>query len=127
NKPGEGMGIAFHAYESVPAAGYAGHVAHVSVDEDTGEIRVKRLIAVMDAGLVVNPNGLKNQMEGGAIQATSWTLKEQLQFDKNGIKTRDWASYPILQFLEVPEVDCVLIDRPDRPSVSIGEPVTTTI
>ncbi|MGZ5176532.1 MAG: molybdopterin cofactor-binding domain-containing protein, partial [Burkholderiales bacterium] len=72
-------------------------------------------------GRVVNPDGIRNQAEGGVIQATSWTLKEQVRFDRTRITTRDWDSYPILTFSEVPNVETVLIDRPEQPSLGVGE------
>jgi CO/xanthine dehydrogenase Mo-binding subunit len=70
---------------------------------------------------VVNPDGIRNQAEGGVIQATSWTLKEQVRFDRTRITTRNWDDYPILTFREAPHVETVLIDRPDEPSLGVGE------
>jgi CO/xanthine dehydrogenase Mo-binding subunit len=74
-----------------------------------------------DAGLIITPNGISNQIEGAIIQGTSWALKESVRFDRERITSRDWASYPILTFPEVPEVDIVLLDRPDLPSLGAGE------
>ena len=74
-----------------------------------------------DAGQVVNPDGLRNQLEGGAIQAASWTLKEQVTWDAQGITSTDWESYPILTFLEAPETETVLINRPNEPFLGSGE------
>jgi CO/xanthine dehydrogenase Mo-binding subunit len=71
--------------------------------------------------LVVNPDGVINQIEGGAIQSTSWTLKEQVRFDSRGITSLGWEDYPILKFSEVPAVEVELIDRPELPSVGAGE------
>ena len=62
-----------------------------------------------------------NQIEGGIIQSTSWTLKESVRFDRTRVTTRSWADYPILRFTEVPEVDVVLLDRPDERFLGIGE------
>jgi nicotinate dehydrogenase subunit B len=70
---------------------------------------------------VVSPDGLKNQMEGGIVQSTSWTLKEQVTFDRERITSRDWQNYPILTFPEVPEVEVTLIDRPGKPWLGAGE------
>jgi CO/xanthine dehydrogenase Mo-binding subunit len=82
---------------------------------------VRRLTIAVDVGRVVNPDGVRFQIEGGAIQATSWTLKEQVRFDTTRITSEDWESYPILRFSEVPEVEVHLVERPDLPSVGAGE------
>ena len=87
-------------------------------------IKVKKIFAAIDCGLVINPDGVLNQIEGGAIQAASWTLKEQLLFDKTRITSRNWEEYPILTFSEVPKVEIELINRPDEPSLGVGEGVT---
>ena len=85
------------------------------------ELRVRRLTLAVDVGRVVNPDGVRNQIEGGAVQATSWTLKERVRFDRTRITSTDWESYPILRFSETPAVDVVLLDRPDQPSLGSGE------
>jgi CO/xanthine dehydrogenase Mo-binding subunit len=72
-------------------------------------------------GYCINPNGLELQIEGGVIQGTSWTLHEAVSFDRQRITSRDWASYPILTFSEVPKVEVVLLDRPDEKSMGAGE------
>jgi CO/xanthine dehydrogenase Mo-binding subunit len=84
-------------------------------------VRVRRLTVAVDVGRVVNPDGVRNQIEGGATQATSWTLKERVRFDRRRITSVDWESYPILSFSEAPEIDVHLLDRPDLPSVGAGE------
>jgi CO/xanthine dehydrogenase Mo-binding subunit len=84
-------------------------------------IRVPRAFAVADAGQTINPDGLKNQIEGGMIQSTSWTLHEAVRFDRDGITSRDWSGYPILTMPEVPGVEVALIDRPDEKSLGAGE------
>ncbi|MFI7700240.1 molybdopterin cofactor-binding domain-containing protein [Nonomuraea sp. NPDC049480] len=75
----------------------------------------------MDVGRVVNPDGVRNQIEGGATQAASWTLKERVRFDRRRITSGDWASYPILRFSEAPEVCVELVEHPGTPSVGAGE------
>jgi len=82
---------------------------------------VPRAYAVADAGQIINPNGLANQIEGAVIQSTSWTLHEQVRFDKDAITSRDWVSYPILTMPEVPQVSVELIDRPNEKSLGSGE------
>ena len=91
------------------------------MDRRTGKVRVTRAVSAVDAGLVVNPDGLINQIEGGIIQSASWTLKEHVAFNRQRITTRSWADYPILTFPEVPAVEVHLIDRPDERSLGTGE------
>ena len=79
------------------------------------------MVAAVDAGMIVNPDGVRNQIEGGIIQSTSWTLKEQLQYDGRKVLTRSWSEYPILTFPEVPAVEIVLLDRPEEKSLGTGE------
>lgn len=110
-----GRGMGFARYKNVSA--YVAVVAEVEVDRD---IAVRRVWAVVDAGVAINPDGLVSQIEGGVIQAVSWTLKEQVRADANGIATRAWSDYPILSFPEVPEVEVTLIDSDAEP-VGAGE------
>ena len=85
-------------------------------------VRVRRLTIAVDVGLVVNPDGVVNQIEGGALQALSWTTKEQVRFDARTVTSRTWEEYPILTFSEVPPVDVVLLDRPGSPRWARGRP-----
>jgi nicotinate dehydrogenase subunit B len=96
-------------------------VAEVEVNRGTGAIRVPRAFAATDAGQIINPDGLINQIEGGMIQSTSWTLHEAVRFDRNGIISRDWATYPILTMPEVPKIEVELIDRPNERPLGSGE------
>ena len=75
----------------------------------------------VDVGRVVNRDGVRNQIEGGAIQAASWTLKEQVRFGPDGITSLSWETYPVLRFSEIPQVDVIVIDRPGHPSLGAGE------
>jgi len=100
---------------------YVALIADVVVDRNSGAVRVERVTAAADAGQTINPDGLRNQIEGGIIQGASWTLKEQVKFDKERILSRDWVGYPILTFAKVPAVDVVLIDHPELPSLGAGE------
>jgi len=111
-----GMGIAFAKYKNLGA--YCAVVAEVEIER---EVRVKRLWIAVDVGLVVNPDGVVNQIEGGAIQAASWTLKEELKFTAEGIACQGWEDYPIFRFSEVPAVDVQIVNRPDQKSVGAGE------
>ncbi|MGI8483258.1 MAG: xanthine dehydrogenase family protein molybdopterin-binding subunit, partial [Thermomicrobiales bacterium] len=126
---GRGMGVSFVLYtnEDGPSSAYLAYVAEVEVDKETGQIQVKKLTCAIDCGLVINPDGLTNQVEGGVIQALSWCLKEQITFDRQMVTNHDWVSYPILTFPEVPEIETIIIDRKDKPAKSIGEPVTVPV
>jgi len=113
---GRGHGIGFARYKNLGA--YCAAVAEVEVGHD---VRVERLILAVDVGLVINPDGVINQIEGGAIQSTSWTLKEQVKLGARGIASLGWEDYPILKFSEAPVVEVELIDRPELPAVGAGE------
>src|SRR4029077_10804688 len=95
--------------------------ADVQIERASGQVRVPQVWAAADSGLIINPDGLKNQIEGGIIQSASWTLYEQVRFDKTGIRSRDWASYPIMTMPDVPKVAVELINRTDQPSKGAGE------
>ncbi|HEU5346997.1 MAG TPA: molybdopterin cofactor-binding domain-containing protein, partial [Ktedonobacterales bacterium] len=92
----------------------------------TGAVKVVRVVVAHDCGLIINPDGLRNQIEGNIIQAASRALKEEVRFVGTEVTSIDWASYPILTFSEIPEIDIVLIDHPEEPSVGAGEPATIT-
>ena len=95
---------------------YIATIAEVEVDRATGKVRVSRVFVAHDCGQIINPDGLKNQIEGNVIQTVSRTLIEELKFDRAMVTSLDWASYPILTFPEVPEIVIDLIDRPaERP------------
>jgi len=116
--PGRGQGLAFARYKNQKC--YAAVAMDVAVD-DAGNIKLERATIAADAGQIVDRQGLGNQLEGGLIQSASWTLKEQVTWDSGGITSRDWESYPIIKFDEVPEIETVLIDRPDQPFLGAGE------
>ena len=124
-KPGQkgdgthGRGIAFSMYKNLAA--YCAVITDVVVDRRTGKVRVTKAISAVDAGLIINPDGVANQIEGGIIQSTSWTLKEHVTYDRQRITTKSWADYPILTFPEVPAVEVHLINRPDQRSLGTGE------
>ncbi|MFL5092297.1 MAG: molybdopterin cofactor-binding domain-containing protein [Xanthobacteraceae bacterium] len=114
-----GRGIGFAKYKNL--ACYVAVVAEVEIDRATGIVRVPRTYAATDAGLVINPDGLVAQIEGGIVQSASWTLKEQVRFDPSGITSRDWASYPILTMREAPKVEVEVINRPNERPLGAGE------
>ncbi len=111
-----GRGIGFARYKNLAA--YVAVIAEVHIAED---VRVTKLWGAVDVGQAINPDGVINQIEGGMIQSASWTLKERVDFDKVGVTTRNWLDYPILSFVEVPEVEVALINRPEAPPVGAGE------
>jgi len=113
---GRGRGIGFARYKQTGA--YCAVIAEV---EAAREIRVRRLTIAIDVGLAVNPGGVANQAEGGAIQAASWTLKEAVRFDRARVTSLGWADYPILRFSEVPQVRVQVLQRADEPSLGAGE------
>jgi CO/xanthine dehydrogenase Mo-binding subunit len=100
---------------------YAAAVADMEVDRKTGVIKVPRVVMAADVGLVVNPDGVKNQLEGGIVQAISLTMKEQVSFDRREITSRDWSGYPILAFPEVPSIE-VLMERSDPEGIFPNHP-----
>jgi nicotinate dehydrogenase subunit B len=113
---GKGRGIGFAMYKN--RAAYCAVVADVEVDE---AVRVTEVWCAADAGLVINPDGARNQLEGGIVQAASMVLKEQVRMEGDGITSLDWAGYPILGFSEVPEIDTEIIHAPDLPTLGMGE------
>lgn len=113
---GHGVGLAFCIHRNRGA--YVGVAAEVDVD---AEVRVQRVWCVADAGLIVNPDGARNQIEGGIVMATSWALKEQAPMGGPGIAARNWSDYPILRFDEIPAVEIELVHVPDQPAMGIGE------
>jgi CO/xanthine dehydrogenase Mo-binding subunit len=113
---GVGLGFGFARYKN--RGGYAAVVAEVAAE---AEVVVRRIWCAGDAGLAINPDGVRAQLEGGIIQAISWTLKEKVTLDRDGVTSRDWASYPILRFPEVPTMEVRLLDDGMSPAVGMGE------
>ena len=113
---GHGLGLAVTRYKNTGA--YCAVVARVDASLD---LRVTDLWITVDVGQVINPDGVANQIEGGAIQTVSWVLKEAVQFDATRITSTTWADYPILKFSEVPRVQVNVLNRPDQQSVGAGE------
>jgi len=109
-------GIAFSRYKNTAA--YAAIVVEVDIEDD---IRVSRVWCAIDAGLLINPDGAANQIEGGIVQSISWTLKEQVTFDHTAVTSRSWDTYPILRFGEVPEITVEFIREPGQPPLGVGE------
>lgn len=118
--PGRGRGFAFARYKNLAA--YAAMACDLEVQRDTGEVRILRVVAAVDSGEVVNPDGIRNQMEGGIVQSCSWTLAESVAFDRTRILSRDWGGYPILRFPQVPQaIEVHILPRPGQPFLGTGE------
>jgi nicotinate dehydrogenase subunit B len=119
-RPGHGRGFAFARYKN--QAGYAAFACEVEVRRDTGQLNLLRVVAAVDSGEVVNPDGIRNQIEGGIVQSSSWTISEEVTFDRTRITSRDWGGYPILRFPQVPQrIDVHIVPRPDEPFLGTGE------
>jgi CO/xanthine dehydrogenase Mo-binding subunit len=126
SRPLSGRGVAYVQYDRTEA--YVAAVVDVDVRPDTGVVRVRRVYVAHDCGLIVNPDGVRNQIEGNVVQAISRTLKEAVRFDTTRVTGLDWNGYPILRFTEIPDaIEIELIDRRDEPSIGAGEAATSPI
>jgi len=122
---GVGRGIAYLHYKNNET--YVATAIEAEVDRASGAIRVRRVACAHDCGLVINPDALRQQIEGCILQTLSRTLHEEVAFDRMRVTSVDWKSYPILTFPEVPEIAIELIDRPAEPPLGAGEAATTTV
>ncbi|MBT2339851.1 MULTISPECIES: xanthine dehydrogenase family protein molybdopterin-binding subunit [Pseudomonas] len=120
SEPGSGIGFAFARYKNI--MGYCALAVRLQVHPQTGEVQIEQVVTAVDVGQIVNPDGLRNQVEGGILQSTSWTLYEQVAYDAGGIRSYDWSGYPILRFSQVPkQVDVHLLDQPGQPFLGAAE------
>jgi nicotinate dehydrogenase subunit B len=119
---GRGRGVAYARYEN--HAAYLAAVVEVTVDLERRTFTVDRFVIAHDCGLVINPDGLRNQIEGNVVQSLSRSLIEEVDWEPGKLLSVDWDTYPILRFPQVPPIEIVLIDRPDEPAVGAGEPAT---
>ncbi len=120
-----GRGIAYMRYKQ--AENYVAIGMTVAVNKATGKIAVRRVVCAHDCGLVVNPDGLRNQVEGNILQTLSRTLHEEVTFDQSRVTSVDWARYPLLTFPEAPVVQVALIDRPEQPAYGAGEAASAPV
>jgi nicotinate dehydrogenase subunit B len=119
-EPSGGRGFAFARYKNLGA--YCAVALTVSVEHETGQIRLGRVVAAVDSGQPINPDGIRNQIEGAMVQSASWTLYEEVHFDRRRITSTDWSSYPVLRFPAAPEsVEVHIIPRPGQPFLGTGE------
>lgn len=118
--PGEGRGFAFARYKNLGA--YCAVALSLRVEHETGRIELGRVVSAVDSGQPVNPDGIRNQIEGAIIQAASWTLYEQVRFDRQRILSADWSGYPIMRFPAVPQsVEVHVLPQPGQPFLGTGE------
>ena len=120
-----GRGVSYAKYELVRT--YVGVVADVSVERKTGKVKVDRVFVAHDCGQIINPDGLRNQIEGNVVQTVSRSVVEKLTFSRSAVTSLNWGSYPILTFPNVPEVVIDLIDRPNEVPWGAGEPTTSVV
>jgi CO/xanthine dehydrogenase Mo-binding subunit len=113
---GRARGFGFARYKNI--ASFAAVVAEVEVDE---EVRLKRVWCAADAGLVISPDGARNQVEGGVIMGASFVMREQVRFADGKVATATWEDYPILRFSDIPEIEIRMIDNPNEPTLGLGE------
>ncbi|WP_176157313.1 xanthine dehydrogenase family protein molybdopterin-binding subunit [Burkholderia multivorans] len=120
---GRGIAYARYVHSRFPGFGaaWSAWIVDLSVDRVTGEIRVERVTVGQDTGTMINPDGVRHQIHGNVIQVLSRTLKERVRFADGKVASREWASYPILTFEEVPDVDVVLMPRQGEPPLGAGE------
>lgn len=114
-----GTGVGMTKYKNSDS--HVAVVARVSVDPATGVVRLEKMWAATEAGRAINPDGIANQIEGGMVQAASWTLLEEGRWDRGRMVSEDYTAYPIIDFERIPPIESVLIDRPDLPSLGVGE------
>jgi nicotinate dehydrogenase subunit B len=123
--PLAGRGVAYARYKQ--SENYIATCMDVTVDPESGAIAVRRVVCAHDCGLVVNPDALRNQIEGGIVQTLSRALHEEVQFDTSRVTSVDWSTYPILTMPETPSIEVILIDRPEQPLWGAGEASTVPV
>jgi CO/xanthine dehydrogenase Mo-binding subunit len=120
-----GRGITYCKYELVRT--YVAAVAEIEIKRSSGDIRVTKVYLAHDCGQIINPDGLRNQLDGNVIQTVSRTLMEELKYDRSMVTSLDWESYPILRFPQIPDLVYDLIDRPNERPWGAGEPSAAVV
>jgi nicotinate dehydrogenase subunit B len=120
---GRGFAYALYVHSKFPGFGaaWSAWIADVAVNKTTGDVSVTRVVAGQDSGLMINPDGVRHQIHGNVIQSTSRALMEQVSFDRNSVASREWGSYPIIKFPELPKIDVLMLPRQDQPPLGVGE------
>jgi CO/xanthine dehydrogenase Mo-binding subunit len=120
-----GRGFAYVHYKHTE--NYVAIGMDVEVERASGRIRVARVVCGHDCGLMVNPDCVRNQLEGSILQALSRTLFEEVAFDRSHVTSVDWSSYPVLRFPDAPPIEFELVDRPTEPPIGVGESACTPV
>ncbi len=115
----EGIGFGFSRYKNTAA--YCAVAAKIYLDPERRSIRPVKMWAVLEAGEAINTDGLKNQTAGGMIQSASWTIREEVRFNRKEITSRDWTTYPVLRYPEIPDTEVVILNQPELPPLGAGE------
>ncbi len=120
---GRGFAYARYVHSKFPGYGaaWSAWIADVAVNKSTGEVSVTRVVAGQDSGLMINPDGVRHQIEGNIIQSTSRALMEEVSFDRRSVTAREWGAYPIITFPQLPEIDVLMLPRADQPPLGVGE------
>ncbi|MGJ4995619.1 molybdopterin cofactor-binding domain-containing protein [Bradyrhizobium sp. HKCCYLS3077] len=120
---GRGFAYALYVHSKFPGYGaaWSAWIADVAVNTTTGDVSVTRVIAGQDSGLMINPDGVRHQIEGNVIQSTSRALMEEVPFSRGKVAAREWGAYPIITFPDVPKIDVLMLPRPDQPPLGVGE------
>ena len=120
---GRGFAYALYVHSRFPGYGaaWSAWIADVAVNTTTGDVSVTRVVAGQDSGLMINPDGVRHQIEGNVIQSTSRALMEEIPFTRGKVAAREWGAYPIITFPDVPKIDVLMLPRPDQPPLGVGE------
>jgi nicotinate dehydrogenase subunit B len=120
---GRGFAYALYVHSKFPGYGaaWSAWIADVAVNKATGDVSVTRVVAGQDSGLVINPDGVRHQIQGNVLQSTSRALMEEVSFDRTSVATREWGAYPIIKFPDVPKIDVLMVPRQDQPPLGVGE------
>ncbi|MBR0847499.1 molybdopterin-dependent oxidoreductase [Bradyrhizobium diazoefficiens] len=120
---GRGFAYALYVHSKFPGYGaaWSAWIADVAVNKTTGDVRVTRVVAGQDSGLMINPDGVRHQIHGNVIQSTSRALMEEVAFERGAVAAREWGAYPIIPFPDVPRIDVLMLPRPDQPPLGVGE------
>jgi nicotinate dehydrogenase subunit B len=120
---GRGFAYALYVHSKFPGYGaaWSAWIADVAVNKATGDVSVTRVVAGQDSGLMINPDGVRHQIQGNVIQSTSRALMEEVAFDRHSVVSREWGAYPIIKFPELPEIDVLMLPRQDQPPLGVGE------
>src|SRR5271169_4180314 len=120
---GRGFAYALYVHSRFPGYGaaWSAWIADVAVNKATGDVSVTRVVAGQDSGLMINPDGVRHQIQGNVIQSTSRALMEEVSFDRHTVTSREWGAYPIITFPDIPKIDVLMLPRPDQPPLGVGE------